>query len=102
MLSRPNHRGKPIMAAALLLQGLTVLVLWGAHEAWTFYLFGSLFGLGFGGGMSAYLGVNRQDFGTGPTSTVYGLGKMGAPREHAGAAGLAGPVLAGTGAVPLV
>ena len=42
-----------------------------AHEAWTFYLFGSLFGLGFGGEMTAYLVVNRQYFGTGPTSTVW-------------------------------
>ncbi len=90
------------MAAALLLQGLTVLVLWGAHEAWTFYLFGSLFGLGFGGEMSAYLVVNRQDFGTGPTSTVYGLEMMGALLEHAVATGLAGLVLAVTGSFPLV
>lgn len=41
--------GKPIMAAALLIQGMTVLVLLWAHYAWTFYIFGSLFGIGFGG-----------------------------------------------------
>jgi len=29
-----------------------------------FYLFGSLFGIGFGGEMTAYLVVNRQYFGT--------------------------------------
>src|SRR2546426_1795435 len=45
--------GKPIMAAALVIQGLTVPVLWWAHDAWTFYLFGSLFGIGFGGEMTA-------------------------------------------------
>jgi MFS family permease len=60
--------GKPVMAAALLIQGLTVPVLWWAHKAWTFYLFG----LGFGGEMSAYLVVNRQYFGAGPTGTLYG------------------------------
>jgi MFS family permease len=90
--------GKPVMAAALLIQGLTVLVLFGAHDVWTFYLFGSLFGLGFGGEMSAYLVVNRQYFGAGPTGTLYGLEMMGAMLGHAVASGLAGLVLAVTGA----
>src|SRR5438552_1804673 len=94
--------GKPIMAAALLIQGLTVLVLFGAHEVWTFYLFGSLFGIGFGGEMSAYLVVNRQYFGTGPTSTLYGWEMMGALLGHAVATGLAGLMLALTGSFPLV
>jgi MFS family permease len=90
--------GKPVMAAALLIQGLTVAVLWWAHDAWTFYLFDSLFGLGFGGEMSAYLVVNRQYFGAGPISTLYGLEMMGAMLGHAVASGLAGLVLALTGA----
>jgi MFS family permease len=89
--------GKPIMAAALLIQGLTVLVLFWAHDVWMFYLFGSLFGLGFGGEMSAYLVVNRQYFGSGPTSTLYGLEMMGAMLGHALASGLAGMVLYVTG-----
>jgi cyanate permease len=82
--------GKPVMTAALLIQGLTVLVLFGAHGMWTFYLFGTLFGVSFGGEMSAYLVVNRQYFGTGPTSTVYGLEMMGALLGHAVTTGLAG------------
>jgi MFS family permease len=94
--------GKPIMAAALLIQGLTVLVLFWAHEVWTFYLFGSLFGIGFGGEMSAYLVVNRQYFGAGPTSTLYGWEMMGAMLGHAVASGLAGLVLYVTGAFPPV
>jgi cyanate permease len=94
--------GKPIIAAALVIQGLTVLLLLGAHEAWTFYLFGSLFGIGFGGEMTAYLVVNRQYFGTGPTSTLYGWEMMGALLGHAVATGLAGLVLAHTGSFPLV
>jgi len=94
--------GKPIMAAALVIQGLTVLVLFWAHEVWTFYLFGSLFGIGFGGEMSAYLVVNRQYFGAGPTSTLYGWEMMGALLGHAVASGLAGLVLAVTGAFPPV
>jgi MFS family permease len=94
--------GKPIMAAALVIQGLTVLVLFWAHEVWTFYLFGSLFGIGFGGEMSAYLVVNRQYFGAGPTSTLYGWEMLGALLGHAVASGLAGLVLAVTGAFPPV
>jgi cyanate permease len=94
--------GKPIIAVALLIQGLTVPVLWWAHEAWTFYLFGSLFGLGFGGEMTAYLVVNRQYFGTGPTSTLYGFEMMGALLGHAVASGLAGLVLYATGSFWLV
>jgi len=93
---------KPIMAAALLIQGLTVPVLFWAHEAWMFYLFGSLFGIGFGGEMSAYLVVNRQYFGMGPTSTLYGWEIMGAMLGHAVATGLAGLVLARTGSFPAV
>jgi MFS family permease len=94
--------GKPIIAAALVIQGLTVLVLCGAHDVWRFYLFGALFGLGFGGEMSAYLVVNRQYFGTGPTSTLYGLEMMGALLGHAVATGLAGLVLAVTGSFLLI
>jgi MFS family permease len=91
-----------VMVAALLIPGLTVLVLWWAHDVWTFYLFGSLFGIGFGGEMSAYLVVNRQYFGTGPTSTLYGWEMMGAMLGHAVATALAGLVLARTGSFPLV
>jgi hypothetical protein len=85
--------GKPIIATALLIQGLTVPVLWWAHEAWTFYFFGSLFGLGFGGEMTAYLVVNREYFGTGPTGTLYGFEMIGTLLAHAVASGLAGLVL---------
>jgi hypothetical protein len=94
--------GKPVITAALVIQGLTVPVLWWAHEPWTFYLFGSLFGIGFGGEMTAYLVVNRQYFGTGPTSTLYGWEMMGALLGHAVASGLAGLVLYLTGSFLLI
>lgn len=82
--------GKPIMTLALAIQGLTVLVLFWADSAWQFYLFGVLFGIGFGGEMSAYLVVNRQFFGSGPLSTYYGIEIMGAMLGHAVATILAG------------
>src|SRR5262249_2417676 len=94
--------GKPIIAVALLIQGLTVPVLWWAHEAWTFYLFGSLIGIGFGGEMTADLVVNRQYFGAGPTSPLYGFEMMGALLGHAAARRLARLVLYATGLFLLV
>ena len=88
---------KPVMMTALFIQGLTVLVLFWAQDAWTFYLFAGLFGLGFGGEMSAYLVVNRQYFGTGPLATLYGFEMMGALSGHAIATILAGLVIYVTG-----
>ena len=88
---------KPVMMTALFVQGLTVLVLFWAHDAWTFYLFAGLFGLGFGGEMSAYLVVNRQYFGTGPLATLYGFEMMGALSGHAIATILGGLAIFVTG-----
>ena len=89
--------GKPIIMTALLVQGCTVLVLFWAHDPWAFYLFGALFGLGFGGEMTAYLVVNRQYFGTGPMATLYGFETMGALTGHATATVLGGLVIYATG-----
>ena len=85
------------MMTALFVQGLTVLVLFWAQDAWTFYLFAGLFGLGFGGEMSAYLVVNRQYFGTGPLATLYGFEMMGALSGHAIATILGGLAIFVTG-----
>ena len=89
--------GKPAMSAALTIQALTVLVLFGAHGPWTFYLFAILFGIGFGGEMTAYPVVNRQYFGQGPIGTFYGIEEMGSLLGHAVATALAGFVLYVTG-----
>ena len=85
--------GKQIMAVAMFIQGITVLVLFWAQDVWSFYLFAILFGIGFGGEMSAYLVVNRQYFGAGPISTCYGFQTMGALLGHAVATGLAGLII---------
>ena len=74
--------GKPIMATALAIQALSVAILFIAQDVWAFYLFGAVFGLGFGGEMSAYPVVNRQYFGTGPVASVYGLQISGAMMGH--------------------
>ncbi len=88
---------KPVMMTALFVQGLTVLVLFWAQDAYAFYLFAALFGLGFGGEMSAYLVVNRQYFGTGPLATLYGFEMMGAFSGHAIATVLGGLAIFVTG-----
>jgi len=88
---------KPVMMTALFIQGITVLVLFWAGDAYMFYLFAILFGLGFGGEMSAYLVVNRQYFGTGPLATLYGFEMMGALSGHATATVLGGLAIYATG-----
>lgn len=85
--------GKPIMATALAIQALSVVILFFAHDVWAFYLFGLVFGLGFGGEMSAYPVVNRQYFGTGPVATVYGLQIGGAMMGHCISTVLAGIII---------
>ena len=68
---------KPIMAVAYFLQGITVLMLFWAEETWEFYVFAALFGVGFGGEMSAFLVINRQYYGMGPVRTLFGFQHLG-------------------------
>ena len=89
--------GKPMMILALFIQDITVLLLFWAQDVWVFYTFGVLFGIGFGGEMSAYLVVDRQYFGPGPIAVTYGFQMMGAMIGHAIATGLAGLVIYVTG-----
>lgn len=69
---------KGVMALAYAIQGITVALLFWTHEAWQFYLFAGLFGIGFGGEMSAFLVINRQYYGMGPVRTVFGFQSLGA------------------------
>ena len=69
---------KGVMAMFYFIQGVAVLMLFWTHEPWQFFLFAAIFGVGFGGEMSAFLVVNRQYFGMGPVRTVYGFQTMGA------------------------
>jgi MFS family permease len=69
---------KGAMAICFFLQGVPILLLFWAHDAWQFYLFAVLFGIGFGGEMSAFPIINRQYYGNAPTGTVYGWQMLGA------------------------
>ncbi len=69
---------KGVMAFFYFVQGAAVLMLFWTSEPWQFYIFAAVFGVGFGGEMSAFLVVNRQYFGMGPVRTVFGIQSMGA------------------------
>jgi MFS family permease len=75
LADRVGSRGT--MALCFFLQGLPIVLLFWAHEAWHFYLFAVLFGIGFGGEMSAFPIINRQYYGDAPIGTVYGWQMLG-------------------------
>ena len=70
---------KGAMAACFFLQTAPIVLLFFAQDAWQFYLFAVLFGIGFGGEMSAFPIINRQYYGgKAPIGTTYGYQMMGA------------------------
>ena len=69
---------KPAMAGCFFLQVAPIVLLFFAQDAWHFYLFAVLFGIGFGGEMSAFPIINRQYYGSGPIGPTYGYQMMGA------------------------
>ena len=78
------------MGVCFFLQSAPLILLFFAHDAWTFYLFAAVFGIGFGGEMSAFPIINRQYYGDAPTGTTYGWQMAGA-----GIGMAIGPVLGG-------
>ena len=71
--------GRTVLAISLLGQGLPVIILLFAHEAWTFYLFAVVFGLCYGGEMVGFPIINRQFFGAkAPLSSIYSFQMVGA------------------------
>lgn len=81
---------KGAMALCFFLQGAPILLLFWAHDAWQFYLFAVLFGIGYGGESSAFPIINRQYYGNAPTGTVYGWQMLGAGIGMAAGAFLGG------------
>ena len=69
---------KGVMGFCFFLQTAPILLLFFAHDAWMFYLFATLFGIGFGGEMTAFPIINRQYYGSAPIGTTYGWQMMGA------------------------
>ena len=89
------------MGLCFTLQGLPIVLLFWAHDAWQFYLFAVLFGIGFGGEMSAFPIINRQYYGHAPTSTVYGWQMLGSGIGMASGAFVGGLLRDLTGAYTL-
>jgi len=69
---------KGAMAVCFFMQSAPIIILFFAHDAWMFYVFAMLFGIGFGGEMSAFPIINRQYYGRAPIGTAYGWQMMGA------------------------
>lgn len=88
---------KGAMAVCFFLQTAPVLILFFAHDAWMFYLFAVLFGIGFGGEMSAFPIINRQYYGNAPIATAYGWQMLGAGIGMAAGAAIGGLVRDWTG-----
>lgn len=93
---------RKMMAASLLIQGLTIPILFAASDPWVFYLFAVVFGFGFGGEWTSYLEINRRYFGDGPMGSAYGWQMTGAMVGHAVTTALAGFVLFATGSYIVV
>ena len=68
---------KTAMVVPYFLQGITVLMLFWAQSPWEFFVFAALFGVGFGGEMSAFLIANRQYYGMGPVRSIFGFQHLG-------------------------
>ncbi len=67
------------LVLAVLLQTIPTLILLGASEPWSFYIFAILFGLGYGGEMVGFPIFNRQYYGlNAPLNTIYSYQIAGA------------------------
>ncbi len=86
-----DHLGsKGVMGVCFFLQVAPVFLLFFADSPWMFYLFAVLFGIGFGGEMTAFPIINRQYYGNAPIGTTYGWQMMGAGAGMASGAALGG------------
>ena len=70
--------GKKSLVLALALQGSSMFLLLGARDPGLFYLYGLVFGLGYGGEMVNFPILNRQYYGNAPTGAIYGVQMLGA------------------------
>ena len=81
---------KGAMAVCFFLQSAPIILLFFANGHWMFYLFAVLFGIGFGGEMTAFPIINRQYYGSAPIGTTYGWQMMGAGIGMAAGVGIGG------------
>jgi MFS family permease len=86
-----DHIGsKKVMVCCFSMQTFPILLLFFAQDAWTFFLFAILFGIGVGGEVPIFPVISRQYYGHAPMSSLYGWQNIG------NGVGMAlGPVLGG-------
>ena len=68
---------KGVMSVCFALQVFPPIILLLTQDAWAFYLFAGLFGIGVGGEVPAFPIINRQYFGNAPIGAVYGWEMLG-------------------------
>jgi MFS family permease len=81
---------KKVMACCFSMQTFPILLLFFAQDAWMFFLFAILFGVGVGGEVPIFPVISRQYYGHAPMSSLYGWQNIG------NGVGMAlGPILGG-------
>ncbi|MQF64980.1 MFS transporter [SAR202 cluster bacterium AC-409-J13_OGT_754m] len=73
-----KHGPKLVMFCFYFIQGVTVLMLFGAHETYVFYLFAVSFGIGYGGETGGFPILNRKYYGYAPVGSAHGFQMLGA------------------------
>lgn len=68
---------KKVMVCCFSIQSFPVLLLFFAQDAWAFFLFAVLFGVGVGGEVPIFPVINRQYYGHAPMGTLYGWQNIG-------------------------
>jgi len=68
---------KSVWVGGMSLQAFPVLIILFAHDAWAFYLFAGLLGIGQGSEVPTFPIANRQYFGTVPQGSLYGWQNIG-------------------------
>jgi MFS family permease len=68
---------KKVMAGCFSMQAFPILLLFFAQDAWTFFLFAILFGIGVGGEVPIFPVISRQYYGHAPMGGLYGWQNIG-------------------------
>ena len=68
---------KSVWVVGMSLQALPLLIILFVHDAWAFYLFAFLFGIGQGSEVPTFPIANRQYFGNAPQGSLYGWQNIG-------------------------
>jgi MFS family permease len=68
---------KKVMACCFCMQTFPILLLLFVQDAWAFFLFAILFGIGVGGEVPIFPVISRQYYGHAPMSSLYGWQNIG-------------------------